>query len=136
MIVEVETVARLCSRNGVALDSLPLQLAMRYTAADPYTAQLVFGDGGPTWEFDRDLLADGLASSDPVGAMDVQCWRAVSPGLVWLRLSNRDRCAVFTLARADVARFVRRSYALVERGRESEHLDLDAAIQRLLEPQS
>lgn len=139
MDVEVETVARLCSRNGEARDSLPVKLTMRYTAADPYACAFTFeGAKDVSWTFARDVLADGLdrCSDHAAGDMDVMVYRGVAPGLVWLRLQSHDGAALFALTRADVARFVRRSYRLVARGAESEHLDLDACVAALLAPKS
>src|SRR5690606_33415177 len=91
VIVTVDTVARIVSHNGVAKGGVPVQLTMRYYVRDPFAAQFAFGDGeGPVWHFARDLLADGVRSREPVGDADVQVWRGLSPGLVWLRLSGRD----------------------------------------------
>lgn len=140
MIVEVETVARLCSFNGIAqLETLRMPLTMRYTAQDPYAVQFVFGPipqdpETVTWLFGRDLLADGLHRRDPdTGPGDVALWRALGPVVLWLRLSNDIQTALYALDRREVARFVRRSYALVGQGRESEHMDVDRCVERLLE---
>lgn len=139
MIVEVATVARLVSRNGMARGVLSVALTMRYTAADPYACAFTFSEGSAqsvTWYFARDLLAEGLLSKDPLGEMDVMVWRGLSAGVVWLQLQSRDGYALFSLHRGDVQRFVRRMYVLVQRGRESEHVDMDACVAALLEPRS
>ena len=139
MIVEVETVAQMCSHNGVAIGSERVNLAMRYTAQDPYACEFLFTDYGTdgcvSWKFARDLLAEGMDrdGTKPAGDMDVMVWRGLSPGRLWLRLSNEEDSVLFMLEREDVVRFVRRAYRLVPMGRESQHLDLDACVTALLE---
>ena len=51
---------------------------------------------------------------------------------VALALSSPDGNALFEVPRSVLVRFLRRTYVVVPRGRESEHLDVDAAVNRLL----
>jgi hypothetical protein len=47
-------------------------------------------------------------------------------------LSSPDSNALFEVPRSVLVRFLRRTYIAVARGRERDHLDVDAAVSRLL----
>jgi hypothetical protein len=47
-------------------------------------------------------------------------------------LSSPDGNALFEVPRSVLVRFLRRTYVVVARGRETDHLDVDAAVNRLL----
>ncbi len=49
-----------------------------------------------------------------------------------MALSSPDGNALFEVPRSVLVRFLRRTYVVVPRGRESDHLDVDAAVNRLL----
>jgi hypothetical protein len=84
------------------------------------------------WSFARELLMTGL--DEPAGIGDVRVWPWNNPrgDFVALALSSPDGNALFEVSRSVLVRFLRRTYVVVPRGRETDHLDLDAAVSRLL----
>jgi hypothetical protein len=132
--VEVETSLRLVTPDATAL---PVRASLRYDPDDPYAVHLVFhpaSTGGEpvSWSFARELLVSGL--DEPTGSGDVRVWPWVSlrGDFVALALSSPDGNALFEVPRTIVVRFLRSTYVAVPHGRESDHLDVDAAINRLL----
>ncbi len=115
-------------------DAVPLPVSLRYSATDPYAVRAVFsGDGMEVeWVFARDLLRTGL--STPVGDGDVHVWPSWGTGreLLMISLTSPDGQAVLEAAADDVRSFLDRTAAVVPDGDESSHLDLDAALVRLL----
>lgn len=109
---------------------------LEYRVSDPYAVTALFETGAERpvrWVFARDLLDEGLVHD--VGEGDVQ----VVPGqdllgrhTVQMRLASPDGVAVLEAEADAVLEFLGRSYALVPPGTESEHLDLDADLARLL----
>lgn len=132
--VEVTTSLRLLTPDATAL---PVQASLRYDPADPYAVHVVFHakctESGPVrWSFARELLVTGL--EEPVGLGDVRVWPWASScgDFVALALSSPDGSALFEVPRGVLVRFLRRTCAAVPRGHESEYLDIDAAVSRLL----
>lgn len=132
--VEVETSLRLVAPDAPAL---PVRVSFRYVPADPYAVHLLFhadSAGGEmvNWAFARDLLVTGL--EEPAGVGDVRVWPWVTPrgDFVALALSTPDGDALFEVPRSMLVRFLRRTYVVVPRGKEAEHLDVDTAVNRLL----
>jgi hypothetical protein len=84
------------------------------------------------WVFARDLLRTGLAS--PVGDGDVHVWPSWGTGreLLMISLTSPDGQALLEATAEDVRSFLDRTAAVVPDGEESNHLDLDAALARLL----
>src|SRR3954471_9119529 len=115
-------------------DAVPLPVSLRYCATDPYAVRAVFsGDGMEVeWVFARDLLRSGLTS--PVGEGDVHVWPSWGTGreLLMISLTSPDGQAVLEAGAHDVRSFLDRTTAVVPEGDESQHLDLDAALARLL----
>ncbi len=115
-------------------DAVPLPVSLRYSSTDPYAVRAVFsGDGVEVeWVFARDLLRTGLAS--PVGDGDVHVWPSWGTGreLLMISLTSPDGQAVLEATAEDVRSFLDRTAAVVPDGDESSHLDLDAALARLL----
>jgi len=116
--------------TGVGI--VPGQLA--YDCADPYAVSIVFlgHEGHRSWVFSRELLARGLW--EPIGEGDVH----IFPGeteegapLVLVELCS-DEEALIGIDRTDVESFLTTAQAMVAPGRESEYLDIDAAIAALL----
>lgn len=107
---------------------------LSYAAERPYEFQAAFStvDGLVTWVFARDLVRSGLER--PVGDGDVVVWpsRGPSSDLVCLALSSPSGRALLEADRAALADFLARTDAVVPPGRESERLDLDDLIGRLL----
>jgi len=59
-------------------------------------------------------------------------WATPRGDFVALALSSPDGNALFEVPRSVLVRFLRRTYVAVPRGRETDYLDLDAAVIRLL----
>jgi len=116
-------------------DAVPLPVSLRYSAADPYAVRAVFsGDGMVVeWVFARELLRGGLSS--PTGDGDVHIWPSWGTGreLVMISLTSPDGQAVLEAAAKDVRSFLDRTAVVVPDGDETAHLDLDAALTRLLD---
>lgn len=115
-------------------EAVPMPVALRYCASDPYAVTVAFrGDGlSVEWVFARDLLLEGL--SGPAGKGDVHISPATRAGTdaVSIWLSSPDGQAVLEADRVDLAAFLDRTTSLVPAGREHEHIDLDAEIATLL----
>jgi Streptomyces sporulation and cell division protein, SsgA len=132
--VEVETSLRLMAPNASAL---PVRASLRYDPQDPYAVHVLFHEpagGEPIgWSFARELLVGGLER--PAGIGDVRVWPWAGPhgDFVALALSSPDGNALFEVPRGVLVRFLRRTYIAVPRERESDHLDVDGALTRLLD---
>ncbi len=116
-------------------ESLPVEASLRYLAADPYAVTAVFhadDEASVAWTFGRDLLAQGLDA--PSGEGDVGIWPSTSRGapVICLALSSPSGRALLEASRDDVRTFLAATYDLVPQGTESEHLDLEEALERLL----
>lgn len=115
--------------------SLPVSVELRYDAGDPYAVHATFrtGEEPVRWVFARDLLAEGVTR--PVGDGDVRVWPSRERGLdvVLVGLSSPDGAALLEAPAALLVEYLRRTYACVPEGRESVHLDLDSAIERLFD---
>ena len=115
-------------------DAVPLPVNLRYSATDPYAVRAVFsGDGMEVeWVFARDLLRQGLGN--PTGDGDVHVWPSWGTGreLLMISLTSPDGQAVLEASADDVRNFLDRTTAVVPDGQESDFLDLDAALSRLL----
>jgi hypothetical protein len=131
--ISTELVLRLLASEG----ALPLTAELRYDAADPYAVEALFDTGAETpvrWVFARDLLAEGVSRA--VGEGDVLVRPAVSSSgeaAVHLMLTSPDGRAALEASAVDVSGFLAETYRLVARGRESHHVDLDAALTALLD---
>jgi Streptomyces sporulation and cell division protein, SsgA len=110
---------------------LPVPAHLAYDTSDPYAVRATFlaGEDSVEWVFARDLLAAGV--NRPVGDGDVHVWPR-GPEVVLIALSSPDGKAVLAAPMAKVAGFVARTYELVAAGDESRHVDVEAAIARLL----
>ncbi len=132
--VEVETSLQLVAPDAV---TLPVRSSLRYDPADPYAVHVLFHPDGVTvdpvgWSFARDLLVAGLSEATGIGDVRVWPWSTPRGDLVALALSSPDGNALFEVSRSVLVRFLRRTFAVVPRGEESQYLDVDAAIARLL----
>lgn len=111
----------------------PTQL--HYDAMDPYavTATFLFGEGFEVeWVLARDLLGDGLHRQTGEGDVVLRPSTGAPSAEVELMLSVPDGHARVTLPAETLAAFLRASHHVVPPGTESEYLDLDTTIMRLL----
>ncbi|MQY39993.1 Sporulation-specific cell division protein SsgB [Streptomyces sp. RB17] len=107
---------------------VPVPTELRYHAGDPYAVRAMFcPDAGRKveWFFARELLADGLHR--PVGAGDVRLrpTRRRGQDMVRVALMSPAGQAELLLPRPALARFLRRTDAMVPPGTEGGHLALD-----------
>lgn len=133
-IIEADVTVRMAQP-----EPLTVQARFRYDPTDPYAVHVTFHtEPDPqttTWTFARELLATGI--DQPAGLGDVRIWP--SPWLtplgdrVNLALASPDGEAQLDLPRAALHRFLRRTYVIVPRGQETDHQDLDAALNHLLD---
>lgn len=120
------------------LPEVPVDAELSFDTSLPYAACLSFpvsecdctGDGPRVcWYFSRELLDEGRRT--PVGRGDVR----VGPGAggdVLITLAGPTGAALVSAPAEAVAAFLADSFALVPAGSESDHLDVDAAVDRLL----
>lgn len=132
--VEVDTTMRFVAPDFTTIN---VRASMRYDQGDPYAVHVVFHPSSldaeqVSWSFARELLATGLV--EPSGMGDVRVWPWSTPRgeAVALALSSPDGNALFEISRGLVARFLKRTYVLVPKGRETESLDVAATVTRLL----
>ncbi|MFJ9442265.1 SsgA family sporulation/cell division regulator [Kitasatospora sp. NPDC101235] len=121
------------------LPDVPVVAELRFDPSLPYAACLAFpltpcacvpAEAQVCWYFSRELLTEGRNA--PVGSGDVR----VSPGhegevLITLRGPDGEQ-AVLSAPEEEVTAFLSDSFRLVPAGAESEHLDVDTALARLL----
>ena len=117
--------------------SLPVLAGLRYSADDPWAVTVTFqtggeGDGIVEWMFARQLLTDGVAA--PVGEGDVRVWPEVHAGerVVNLAMASPSGSALFEIDRDDLVGFLQQTYLAVPPGSESQVVDLDAELARML----
>lgn len=105
---------------------------LRYNRICPYEVELDFFDD-VVWTFARNLLAVGLW--EPAGIGDVRVWPeriGMVTASVMIRLSGPEATRLFGAHRWAVREFVERIYRLVPKGGESDWLDVDTGLARLL----
>jgi len=116
-------------------DTVPLPVSLRYSARDPYAVRAVFsGDGMEVeWVFARELLRRGLSA--PIGDGDVHIWPSWGTGreLLMISLTSPDGQALLEAVADDVRHFLDRTAVVVTEGQESNHLDLDVELRRMLD---
>jgi len=109
--------------------SVPLAATLSYTTSDPYAVTLAIRIAGldepVEWIFARELLAAGLKRSEGIGDVEVSPRGA---GTICIRLSSPFGDASFETSAVRIASFVMRAYAMVPAGRETDHLNIDAAL--------
>lgn len=115
--------------------AVPVDAALSYDPADPYAVTAVFhaDETVPvTWTFGRDLLMAG--TQNPSGEGDVVVWPWITDGrpVVCIALSSPSGEALLEASLPDVQAFLTASFTLLPAGRESERIDIDSAIERLL----
>ena len=123
---------------------VPLVASLHYSGSDPYAIRMAFhvGTEDPVeWIFARDLLADGLMT--PEGDGDVLIWPS-SPvigsdgqtdgplSVLNIKLSSPFGEAHFEAPAEAIANFLDRTFRIVQMGRESQVIDIDAELSSLL----
>jgi len=113
----------------------PLEAELRYDNRDPYAVAAVFktGESVVRWVFARDLLAQG--QYDPTGDGDVHVWPCLDArgrAVTIIELSSPDGEALMQARSDQVSEFLRRTDELVPPGSETEHIDIEEAIAKLL----
>jgi hypothetical protein len=119
--------------------STPLEAELQYDPRDPYAVTTVFmtGRSQVRWTFGRDLLAAGLY--EPSGDGDVHVWPCLDAdghAVVIIELCSPDGEALVQAKTGDLQAFVERMTKSVQPGSESDYLDLDAAINAILEAEA
>jgi hypothetical protein len=114
----------------------PVQAELRYDAADPFAVRGDFTLSGQVvrWVFARALLRAGLYEPTGAGDVRVRPWLdEEGKAVVLIELSSPDGSAAMRAPAGDLAVFLRRTESLVPAGGESAHVDLDSALERLLQ---
>ena len=111
--------------------STPIAAELHYEPSDPYAVTTVFMTGASQvrWTFGRELLMRGLY--EPSGDGDVHVWPCLDTeghAVVIIELCSPDGEALVQAKTGDLTRFVERMSELVEMGKESDHIDVDATI--------
>ena len=109
---------------------------LAYSPVDPFavTATFLTARGDVVWTFARDLLADGLTA--PAGEGDVHIWPSLDAGgrtTVIIELCTRGGELVAQAVSQDIAQFLSSSFAVVPAGMESDRMDVDQLIAKLLQ---
>ncbi|MFD8008120.1 SsgA family sporulation/cell division regulator [Streptomyces mirabilis] len=114
---------------------VPVLTRLRYDAHDPFAVSMVFHtdvNGPVSWSFARDLLAHGVLR--PSGQGDVRTWPTGegADALLNLALSSPHGAARLTAPLAVVTRWLDSTYRLVPMGQETDGLEFDDELSRLL----
>ena len=123
---------------------VPLVESLHYSGSDPYAIRMAFhvGTEDPVeWIFARDLLADGLMT--PEGDGDVLIWPSspvIGPdgqtdgplSVLNIKLSSPFGEAHFEAPAEAIANFLDRTFRIVQMGKESQVIDIDAELNSLL----
>ncbi|MFT4288891.1 SsgA family sporulation/cell division regulator [Nocardioides sp.] len=115
--------------------TVDMPTTMAYRAEDPYALSLVFhaGSGDVEWVVSRTLLLQGLTS--PTGEGDVRVYPSIDEDARAVTILDFCSPDGRLVAQADsyvIQGFLARTLSVVPVGRESEFLDLDGLVARLL----
>ncbi|MGC9536211.1 SsgA family sporulation/cell division regulator [Streptomyces sp. UG1] len=115
---------------------LPIRPTLRYRAADPFAVRIDFpahvsADGdGVTWTFARSLLEEGLVAAAGIGDVRI---RPYGRSRTVIEFHAPHGMAAIRFGTASLRRFLQRSYAVVEPGRETLGPELDHGLMSLLD---
>ncbi|MCL2585103.1 MAG: SsgA family sporulation/cell division regulator [Streptosporangiales bacterium] len=118
---------------------VPLVASLYYSSDDPYAVRIAFHvgmDEPVEWTFARDLLASG--AEDAAGDGDVKAWPSgrsasgLTGTVLNLHLISPYGEALFEAPIREVTEFLGRTYQVVPKGGESEHLDFEKGLEELL----
>lgn len=108
--------------------------ALDYSADEPYSIRATFhtGEADVSWVFARELLVEGMGG--PAGCGDISVWPGRHQGqeVLFLSLSSDTGQAMLRTDTDEIRRFVNRTFEVVPTGRESDLIDMDVVINRLL----
>lgn len=111
-----------------------------YRPSDPWAVSATFTSptaGEVTWTFARDLLVHGRY--EPTGDGDVHVWPCLSAdaaAVVVIELDPDQHSVLLEAPARELHAFVEATLACVPLGSESEHVDVDAALAKLLTEQA
>jgi hypothetical protein len=111
---------------------LPVDVELGYRADDPHAVTMTFrmGRQETVWLVSRDLLADGLITTS--GAGDVRL-RPHNSTTAVLELRSDVSHAVFHVRSSELQEFLNSTYDVVAPGCESDHVDFEAELRKLLD---
>ena len=110
-----------------------VSVGLGYAAMDPYAVHLIVSadhSAASCWVFARDLLIAGLTGT--AGQGDVMVGTEPGGGVVSVTLRNGRDVLAIDLPRLPLCRFAADMLAIVPRGSEQAHVDLDAELRSLL----
>lgn len=118
---------------------VPLVASLYYAKEDPYAIRIAFHvglDEPVEWIFARELLSSGIEGREGLG--DVVVWPATTaadgkPGNVLnIELSSPFGQAHFEAPIKEISDFLKRTYAIVPTGDETDFVDVDAELNELI----
>ncbi|MFI7414579.1 SsgA family sporulation/cell division regulator [Streptomyces sp. NPDC049627] len=115
---------------------LPIRPILRYVAAEPFAVHVDFpawlsaDDSGVTWTFARSLLEEGLGAAAGIGDVRIRPWER---SRTVIEFHAAHGMAAIRFSTASLRRFLQRSYAVVEPGREDLGPELDHGLMSLLD---
>ena len=125
--------ARLVTPGSAELSIRP---TLRYRAAEPFAVHIDFpahvsaDEDGVTWTFARSLLEEGLDAAAGMGDVRIRpCGRSRTV----VELHAPHGMAAIRFGTVALRRFLQRSYAVVEPGREDLGPELDNVLMSLLD---
>ncbi|KMS72423.1 SsgD protein [Streptomyces viridochromogenes] len=133
LILEQPVRARLVTPGS---PELPIRPTLRYRAAEPFAVHIDFpahvsaDEGGVTWTFARSLLEEGLDGAAGIGDVRI---RRYGRSRTVVEFHAPHGMAAIRLGTASLRRFLQRSYAVVEPGREDLGPELDNVLMSLLD---
>ncbi|MFE7114989.1 SsgA family sporulation/cell division regulator [Streptomyces sp. NPDC057654] len=111
---------------------VPARLYYKHT--DPYAVQFSF-DVTPDvvqWTFARELLDQGLTASAGIGDVKITPIGPHQNRLLSIELNSPDGCACLEGPAASVKEWLNKTFEAVPAGRESEFVDVDSFLDKLL----
>ena len=115
---------------------VPLVASLYYSSDDPYAIRIAFHvglDEPVEWIFARDLLAAGAEHREGHG--DVTVWPSADDAgsaILNIELSSPFGQAHFEAPIKEISDFLKRTYAIVPGGEETDFVNVDAEIADLL----
>jgi len=122
---------RMLLDNGV---TVPMPCTLHFTLADPYAVSATFRSArtSVTWVFARELLSSGLVREAGEGDIHITPLQRTSGNVLRVELRSPDGRAVMEGPRAEIDDFLRSTYDLLPGGLEWTYLNMDAALEQLL----